>query len=119
MLSSLKIAIATGDQIGIRKEIETLANKYNLSVGNIRSARPVFNRTASEWAELAQEMMGSAERNQVDGKLDRVGVSMSLVYASWVAEKLDEKEKMDFYERAIDNATNNDLHIEPKQLTLF
>ena len=92
MLNELKTAIATSDKAAIEREIEVLANEYNLSVGNIRSMRSVYNRTADEWAELAQEMMESAERNQVDGKPDRVGVSMSLVYASWVANKLDETE---------------------------
>ena len=92
MLSKPKTAIATSDKAAIEKEIEVLANEYNLSTSSIRSMRSVYNRTANEWAELAQEMMESAERNQVDSKPDRVGVSMSLVYASWVAEKLDEKE---------------------------
>ena len=92
MLNELKTAIATSDKAAIEREIEVLANEYNLSVGNIRSMRSVYNRTADEWAELAREMIESAERNQVDGKPDRVGVSMSLVYASWVANKLDETE---------------------------
>lgn len=93
MLSNLKAAIATGDKMEIKKEIKELANEYSLSVGNILSARSVYNRTASEWAELAQEMIESAERNQVDGKPDRVGVSMSLVYASWVVRALDKNEE--------------------------
>lgn len=92
MLNKLKTAIAASDKTAIEKEIEALASEYNLSTSSIRSMRSVYNRTANEWAELAQEMMESAERNQVDGKPDRVGVSMSLVYASWVANKLDEKE---------------------------
>ena len=92
MLNKLKTAIAASDKVAIEKEIEVLASEYNLSTSSIRSMRSVYNRTAGEWAELAQEMMESAERNQVDGKPDRVGVSMSLVYASWVANKLDEKE---------------------------
>jgi len=99
MLSNLKAAIATGDKMEIKKEIKELANEYSLSLGNIRSARSVYNRTASEWAELAQEIIKSAEKNQVDGKPDRVGVSMSLVCASWVVRALDKddltkKEKM-------------------------
>ena len=92
MLSKLKTAIATSDKTAIEREIEVLAGEYDLSTSSIRSMRSVYNRTADEWAELAQEMMESAERNQVDGMPDRVGVSMSLVYASWVANKLDETE---------------------------